>query len=151
MRAFAHPTMPAGFGTVAVVAALLAIAPILSLIIIAIADTGDLWTHLARYVLPVALLQTSLLLLGVAAVTIAAGVGTAWAVTTFDFPGRTTLTWLLPLPLAIPTYIVAYVYVDILDTLGPVQSALRAAFGWKSPADYWFPNVRSLTGAALLM
>ncbi len=80
-----------------------------------------------------------------------AGVGTAWMVTAFDFPGRDALVWLLPLPLAIPTYIVAYVYVDLLDALGPVQAALRALFGWQSAADYWFPNVRSLGGAILVM
>jgi ABC-type Fe3+ transport system permease subunit len=68
--------------------------------------------------------------------TIVVGTGTAWTVTTFTFPGRDALTWLLPLPLAIPTYIVAYVYVDILDALGPVQSTLRAIFGWRSAADY---------------
>jgi iron(III) transport system permease protein len=96
-------------------------------------------------------MQTALLLAGVAAVTTLLGVGTAWTVTTFDFPGRTALTWLLPLPLAIPTYIVAYIYVDILDALGPVQSALRAVFGWRSAADYWFPNVRSLPGAIFVI
>src|SRR5262249_28308409 len=90
------------------------------------------------------------LLAGVAAVTIAVGAGTAWAVTSFAFPRRDALTWLLPLPLAIPTYIVAYVYVDILDALGPVQTALRWAFGRASVADYWFPSVRSLPGAILL-
>ena len=63
--------------------------------------------------------NTVLLLAGVAVVTIVIGVGTAWAVTTFEFPGRDALAWLLPLPLAIPTYIVAYVYVDLLDALGP--------------------------------
>ena len=100
--------------------------------------------------IPPALVQTALLLAGVAAITIVVGVGTAWIVTTFAFPGRDALTWLLPLPLAIPTYIVAYVYVDILDALGPVQSMLRAIFGWRSAADYWFPNIRSLGGAILL-
>jgi iron(III) transport system permease protein len=101
--------------------------------------------------MPGALMQTALLLAGVAAVTIVAGVGAAWLVTTFEFPGRTALTWLLPLPLAIPTYIVAYVYVDLLDAFGPVQSALRAIFGWRSAADYWFPNVRSLGGAIFVI
>ena len=96
-------------------------------------------------------MQTVLLLAGVAAVTVVIGVGTAWAVTTFQFPGRDALTWMLALPLAIPTYIVAYVYVDLLDAFGPVQSALRATFGWRSAADYWFPSVRSLPGAILLM
>ena len=137
-------------GSVAVAAAALAVAPLLSLVVLAFGDTGDLWTHLARYVIPPALVQTALLLAGVAALTIVVGTGTAWTVTTFTFPGRDALTWLLPLPLAIPTYIVAYVYVDILDALGPVQSTLRAIFGWRSAADYHFPNIRSLGGAILL-
>src|SRR3954463_11972144 len=137
-------------GSVAVAAAALAIAPLLSLVVLAFGDTGDLWVHLARYVIPPALVQTALLLAGVAALTIVVGTGTAWTVTTFTFPGRDALTWLLPLPLAIPTYIVAYVYVDLLDALGPVQSTLRAIFGWRSAADYRFPNIRSLGGAILL-
>ena len=137
-------------GSVAVAAAALAVAPLLSLVVLAFGDTGDLWVHLARYVIPPALVQTALLLAGVAALTIVVGTGTAWTVTTFTFPGRDALTWLLPLPLAIPTYIVAYVYVDILDALGPVQSTLRAIFGWRSAADYHFPNIRSLGGAILL-
>src|SRR5262245_1556590 len=123
------------FGAMAVAAGLVAIAPLASLII---GETGDLWAHLARYVIPAAFAQTALLLAGVAVVTTIIGASTAWLVTTFAFPGRDALSWLLPLPLAIPTYIVAYVYVDILDALGPVQSALRAVFGWHSAADYWF-------------
>lgn len=142
--------MPAAAGAIAVAAGLLAIAPLVSLIVIALGETGDLWTHLARHVIPAALVETALLLAGVAVVTIAVGVGTAWTVATFAFPGRDTLAWLLALPLAIPTYIVAYVYVDLLDALGPVQSALRTIFGWPSAADYWFPNVRSLGGAVVL-
>jgi iron(III) transport system permease protein len=138
------------FGAMAVATGLVAIAPLASLIILAFGETGDLWAHLARYVIPAAFAQTALLLAGVAVVTIIIGASTAWLVTTFAFPGRDALSWLLPLPLAIPTYIVAYVYVDILDALGPVQSALRAVFGWHSAADYWFPNVRSLAGAILL-
>jgi iron(III) transport system permease protein len=140
----------AAIGAIAVAAAALAVAPLLSLIVLAFGDSGDLWAHLARYVVPPALVQTALLLAGVAAITIVVGAGTAWTVTTFAFPGRDALTWLLPLPLAIPTYIVAYVYVDILDALGPVQSMLRAIFGWRSAADYRFPNIRSLGGAILL-
>src|SRR5262249_59392205 len=122
-----------------------------SLAVLAAGSTGALWEHLIRYVIPPALVQTTLLLVGVAALTIIIGVGTAWAVTTFQFPGRDTLTWMLALPLAIPTYIVAYIYVDLLGSYGPLQSALRATFGWKTAAEYWFPNVRSLGGAILLM
>jgi iron(III) transport system permease protein len=140
-----------GAGAIAVGAALIALAPLASLAVLAFGATDDLWQHLIRYVIPSALMQTALLLIGVAAVTIVIGVGTAWAVTTFQFPGRDALTWMLALPLAIPTYIVAYVYVDLLGSYGPVQASLRAAFGWKSAADYWFPNVRSLPGAVLLM
>ncbi len=138
-------------GVIAVVAATLALAPLVTLVFIAVSQFDDIWLHLIRYVIPVALLHTLALLAGVAAVTIVLGVGTAWAVTTFQFPGRNALTWLLALPLAIPTYIVAYVYVDLLEAWGPVQSALRAIFGWRSAADYWFPSVRSLGGAILLM
>jgi iron(III) transport system permease protein len=137
-------------GGIAVGTGLLAAAPLVSLIVLAFGDADDLWSHLTRHVIPVALAQTALLLAGVAAVTIVLGAGTAWTVTTFSFPGRDALAWLLPLPLAIPTYIVAYVYVDIFDPFGPVQSAVRAIFGWRSAADYWFPNVRSLGGAILL-
>ena len=143
--------MPTLTASIAVAAALLALIPLASLGVLAIGDTGDIWGHLIRYVLPVALVQTGLLLAGVAAVTVIVGVGTAWTVTTFSFPGRDALIWLLPLPLAIPTYIVAYVYVDILDALGPVQAGLRAIFGWRSAADYWFPNVRSLGGAIFVI
>jgi iron(III) transport system permease protein len=138
-------------GGIAVCAALLALAPLASLAVIAAGSTEDLWLHLVRYVIPVALVQTALLLAGVAAVTVIVGVGAAWAVTTFQFPGRDALAWMLALPLAIPTYIVAYVYVDLLDAFGPVQSALRALFGWRAAADYWFPSVRSLGGAILVM
>jgi iron(III) transport system permease protein len=149
-RLHLHPARTA-IASVAGLAALLALAPLASLIALAFANTGDLWSHLARYVLPFALVQTALLLGGVAVVTIVVGVGTAWAVTTFEFPGRRALTWLLPLPLAIPTYIVAYVYADFLGPFGPIQSVLRAITGWRSAADYWFPDVRSLGGAIFVI
>jgi iron(III) transport system permease protein len=133
------------------VAAALVVAPLVSLVVIAATGDVAIWRHLAAYVLPAAALDTALLLAGVAAVTTLAGVGTAWIVTEYEFPLRGALVWLLPLPLAIPTYIVAYVYVDLLDALGPVQTALRALFGWRSVADYWFPNVRSIGGAIFVM
>ena len=108
-------------------------------------------SHLSAYVLPVALLQTALLLLGVAAITAVAGVSTAWLVSTFQFPGRNILVWMLPLPLAIPTYIAAYVYVDILDAAGPLQTTLRGLFGWRASRDYWFPPILSLGGAVFVI
>src|SRR5262249_42791947 len=143
--------LPSAAAAIAVGAALLALAPLASLLLIAVGETGDIWDHLIRYVIPTALLQTRQLLAGVAVVTVIADVRTAWAVTTSALAGRDALTRRLPLALAIPTYIVAYVYVDSLDAFGPVQTALRAIFGWKSAADYWFPNVRSLGGAIFVM
>ena len=127
------------------------LAPLASLLHIAWKGDAEIWPHLISYVLPTALLDTALLLAGVAALAAIAGTGTAWLVTAYQFPGRDTLAWLLPLPLAIPTYIVAYVYVDVLDAIGPVQNALRAMTGWRSAADYWFPNVRSLPGAIFVI
>jgi iron(III) transport system permease protein len=140
----------AAFAIALAIAALVA-APLISLLHIALQSDAEIAAHLAAYVLPVALMQTALLLIGVALISTIAGAGTAWLVTTFQFPGRNTLLWLLPLPLAIPTYIAAYVYVDILDTAGPVQSGLRELFGWRSPADYWFPAIRSIGGAIFVM
>ncbi|MCC6781124.1 MAG: iron ABC transporter permease [Hyphomicrobiales bacterium] len=135
----------------AFVVALLALTPVAGLIFVAFGPSEDIWPHLVRHVIPVALIETALLLAGVAAVTIVTGLTTAWIVTTFSFPGRDALAWLLPLPLAIPTYIVAYIYVDMLGAFGGLQTGLRWLFGWRSAADYWFPEVRSLPGAILLM
>ena len=131
--------------------AALVVAPLISLILIAFQGDAEIWSHLASYVLPQALNDTLLLLAGVAAITTVVGVGTAWIVTAYQFPGRGAFGWLLPLPLAIPTYIVAYVYVDILDPLGPAQGLLRYVFGGRAPAEYSFLNVRSLGGAIFVM
>ncbi len=125
--------------------------PLASLLHIAWKGDAEIWPHLISYVLPVALFDTLWLLAGVATIAAVAGTGAAWLITAYQFPGRDTLAWLLPLPLAIPTYIVAYVYVDILDAIGPLQTLLRAATGWRNAADYWFPNVRSLPGAIFVI
>ena len=135
--------------TLLVAAAVLA--PLISVFRIALSGDVEIWPHLAAHVLPVALAQTAGLLAGVAVTTAALGVGAAWLVTTYRFPGRALYVWLLPLPLAMPTYIVAYIYGDLLDAAGPVQTALRTLAGWTSPRDYWFPEVRSLGGAIFVM
>ena len=79
------------------------------------------------------------------------GTGTAWLVTMYRFPGRRYFQWLLLLPLAIPTYIIAYTYLELLDYSGMVQTALRGLFGWRNARSYWFPDIRSLGGAILVM
>lgn len=134
---------------IALAAAALVATPLISLARMAWTGDAELWPHLAAYVLPVSSMQTILLLVGVAILTALAGIVPAWLVTTFRFTGRDTLQWLLPLPLAFPTYIAAYIYVDILDTAGPIQSAMRAVSGWHT-GDYWFPPIRSLGGAVFV-
>lgn len=99
--------------------------------------------------LPVALRETALLLTGVAILVTAIGSGAAWLVTAFRFPGSRALPWLLPLPLAVPTYVTALVYVEILDAAGPVRTALRGAFG-RAVADASFPEIRSLPACIVL-
>ena len=147
LRRASHPVATA----ILLGVAALVLAPLVSLLLIALIGDAELWPHLAMHVLPNAALNTLALLAGVAVIAAVAGVGTAWIVTAYEFPGRSVFVWLLPLPLAFPTYIVAYVYVDILDGFGPVQTALRSLFGFQSAADYWFPNVRSLPGAIGVM
>lgn len=95
--------------------------------------------------------QTLLLMTGAGAVTIVAGASAAWLVTMYRFPGRAIADRLLVIPLAMPTYIVAYAYVDLLDFAGPLQSMLRNATGWQSARDYWFPQIRSIGGAVFIM
>jgi iron(III) transport system permease protein len=109
----------------------------------------DTLSHLLATVIPSALLETGLLALGVVVGVIALGASTAWFVATCDFPGRRAFEWALLLPLAMPAYIVAYAYTDYLQFAGPLQSALRSAFGWQR-GDYWFPEIRSLAGAAFV-
>lgn len=113
------------------------------------AGTSDTWAHLASTVLPEYLWSTLWLCLGVALGTASMGVGAAWLVTRYDFVGRGAMEWALVLPLAVPAYVMAYTYTDLLQFVGPVQTALREAFEWRR-GDYWFPDVRSLGGAVLL-
>jgi iron(III) transport system permease protein len=136
-------------GVSALVAALV-LAPVVALAVIAAEGSGDLWPHLVANVIPVAFRVTGLLLAGVGVLVIVIGAGTAWLVTAYDFPGRRVLDWALLLPLAVPTYIIAYAYLDILHPIGPVQTTLRALLGLERPGDLWFPDIRSLTGCIIL-
>jgi iron(III) transport system permease protein len=128
--------------------AALVLAPLVNLVRLAFADDEGLWRHLAAYVLPAALRDTLLLLGGVAVVTAVVGTGAAWLVTAYRFPGRDGLAWLLALPLALPTYIVAYIYVDMFDALGPVQNLIQAITGARPGA--WYPQISSTGGAVFV-
>ncbi len=105
--------------------------------------------HLAGTVLPQYILNTGGLMLLSGLLAILIGVSTAWLVAATEFPGRRILAWMLVLPLAVPAYISAYIYADLLDFSGPVQSGLRGVTGW-NVGDYAFPQIRSLPGAALI-
>jgi iron(III) transport system permease protein len=135
----------------ALVVATLTALPILSVLWLALFPRENIWGHLAATVLPGYVRSTLLLLAGVGLGTLLIGVSTAWLVTMCRFPGRRLFEWALLLPFAVPAYVIAYVYTDLLEYAGPVQSMLRAGFGWSSAADYWFPHIRSLGGAVLVM
>ncbi len=112
---------------------------------------GDVWSHLATTVLPGYITNSFYLMLGVGTGVFIIGVGTAWLVTACSFPGSKILQWALLLPMAAPAYLLAYTYTDLLEYFGPVQTGLRAIFGWSSAQDYWFPNIRSLWGAIAML
>lgn len=111
---------------------------------------GPVWQHLLDTVLHSYISNSLLLMLGVAAGTLLLGVPTAWLMAVCDFPGRRFFNWALLLPMAMPAYIIAYTYTGLLDFTGPLQSALRDAFGWRY-GEYWFPQIRSLGGAICML
>ena len=133
------------------VVAVLVCAPLLSLMFEAVQGSIGHWGHLLTYVLPHALWNTILLLLGVGFVVTFLGTGAAWLVTAYDYPGRRFLTWALLLPLAVPTYIIAFTYLDILHPIGPIQGLIRDVLGYSSPREFRLPDIRGLWGAILLM
>lgn len=141
-----HPFLRAAAGAVV----LLVLLPLLALAWTALQGSGDLWPHLVRNVIPHALLETTLLVLGVGVVVGVIGTGTAWLVAVCRFPGRGVFEWALLLPLAIPTYIQAFVYVDAVHPLGPIPTFIRGVFGLR-PRDLWLPEVRSLPGCIVLL
>ena len=111
--------------------------------------TGATWSHLAATVLPDYVANTLLLCVAVGSGVIVVGVATAWLTAMHDFPGRSFFAWALVLPMAMPAYVLAYVYTDFLQFVGPLQTWLRDSFGWNKD-HYWFPEVRSLGGAAAM-
>lgn len=140
-----------GWLVVVLVLAGLALVPLAALLVIAVGPAGDVWPHLLSTVLPGAVATTLLLMLGVGLLAGTIGVGTAWLVVMHRFPGRGILDWALLLPLAVPTYIAAYAAVDLADYTGPLQTAIRVFGGYTLRREYWFPEIRSLGGAILVM
>ncbi len=131
------------------VAALMA-GPLVSVLVTALAPGGEAWLHLAQTVLPDLLVNSLLLVVLVGAMAASMGAVSAWLVAACHFRGRALIEVALLLPLAMPAYVCGYAYVWLLDVAGPVQGLLRDATGL-SWGEYWFPEIRSLPGAALML
>jgi iron(III) transport system permease protein len=130
--------------------ALIVAMPVVVILVHVFLPSGEVWQHLTSTVLPRYILNTLVLALSVGVGTLLIGTGTAWLVVMCRFPGRRIFEWALLLPLAVPTYVIAYAYTDYLQFAGPVQTLLRDTFGWGRD-DYYFPSIRSLGGAATLI
>lgn len=143
--------LPGGWLLVVWAIALLIAAPVLVILAGLFTNSAATWNHLAATVLPTYIINSLLLMLSVGLGVLLVGVSTAWLITFCQFPGRWLFEWALLLPLAAPAYLLAYVYTEWLAFYGPVQTTLRGWFGWEMAQDYWFPDVRSLWGAALML
>ncbi len=142
-----HPTAL----LLALLIAAVVLVPIGAVLLIALSGTGADWPHLAENVLPRSTATTLWLLAMVSAGTASIGVTCAWLVVAYDFPFRKILAWALVLPLSIPTYLAAYAFAEFFHFTGPVQTAIRALFGFETVRDYWFPDIRSTEGAAIVL
>lgn len=125
--------------------------PIISVIYLALFPEENAWIHLLNTVLPTYLQNTLVLMVGVGGLSLSIGTGAAWLIAMYDFPGKKWLSWALLLPFAVPAYVIAYVYTDLLEFAGPLQTSLRELMGWETARDYWFPAIRSMGGAILMM
>jgi iron(III) transport system permease protein len=132
-----------------IIAALVSL-PVFAVLYLALSPEENAWQHLYDTVLPYYVKNTAILMLGVGSLSFFIGTGAAWLVTHYDFYGKRILSWALLLPFAMPAYVIAYVYTDLLEYAGLVQVTLRELFNWSS-GDYWFPEIRSMSGAIWMM
>jgi len=129
----------------------LVLLPLISIVIMSFTPSENIWPHLISTILPRSIRDTFLLMSGVGILSLIIGTGTAWLVTMYQFRGRTFFEWALLLPLAMPTYMMAYCAVDLLEYSGPIQTGIRSLFGFQDARDYWFPNIASMPGAILVL
>lgn len=130
--------------------ALLLVLPILAIFFTAVGETDDLFAHLMSTVLPTYTYNTIVLVLGTMALALVFGIPSAWIMAMCRLPSERILQWALVLPLAMPGYIVGYIFTDWFDFAGPIQLLLRDLTGW-GPGEYWFPDIRTLTGAMFVL
>lgn len=146
-RRFARPSL---WQMTAVTVALVLALPILVIFGHVFLPAGEVWQHLRETMLGEYVTNSLLLLFGVGIGVLVIGIPVAWLVSVCEFPGRRIFQWALMLPLAMPAYIIAYTYTGMLDFAGPVQTSLRDLTGLGF-GEYWFPEIRSLTGAMLML
>lgn len=115
--------------SIPLIVAAFAVTPILVIFSSALQPREDLWTHLLQTSLPTLALNTLFLCLGVAIGTGVLGVLLGWIIATCDFPGRRFFSTALLLPMAIPTYVFAFVFLGLFDFSSPLQLLLRNWFG----------------------
>ncbi|WP_082509904.1 MULTISPECIES: iron ABC transporter permease [unclassified Rhizobium] len=125
--------------------------PIAAIVWLAVSGGSSDWPHLISNVIPRASARTLALVAMTGTVTCIVGILTAWLVASCDFPGRRLFSAGLVLPLAIPAYLSAYAFGELFTFTGPIQSLVRFLFGFKTSRDYWFPDIRSLGGAVLVL
>ena len=135
----------------AVLIAAIVVMPILSVVWIALTPGENIWPHLISTTLPRYMRNTLILMVSVGLLSGLMGTGAAWLITRYRFPWSRWLEWLLLLPLAIPAYVGAYALVDLFEYAGPVQTWLRQMMGWTSSRDYWFPQIRSIGSAVVVL
>ena len=146
-RKFVRPSI---WSVLAVLIAAIILLPIVTVVSRVFVPSEGVWAHLMATVLPTYLINSVLLVCGVVTLALAIGITTGWLIAAHDFAGRRVLEWALMLPLAMPGYVIAYVYFDRLSYWGPIQTWVRATFG-VSGQDYWFPKIASLPGAIVLL
>ena len=134
-----------------VLLSLFVLLPVTGLLWAAVGTDENIWQHLLDSVLPNYILNSLILMTGVCLGVTLVGTCTAWLIANCRFPGQKVFGWMLILPLAMPAYVMAYVYTDFLEYSGPLQTALRLIFSWENSNDYWFPEIRSHGGAIVLL
>ena len=135
----------------AVFATLIVLLPLLAIAYHAFDGEMENLTHLWNTMLGSYVTNSSLLVIGTVFLSLLFALPSAWIVANYQFFGQKTLQWLLCLPLAMPAYLIAFLYTDLLDYSGSFQEMLRNLFGWNSPQDYWFPKIRTLYGACFVL
>ncbi|EIO4094069.1 iron ABC transporter permease [Vibrio parahaemolyticus] len=129
---------------------LLLVLPILAIFYTAIGETDNLFTHLMSTVMPTYICNTVVLTIGVMGLSLIFGIPSAWLMAMCKLPTEKWLQWALVLPLAMPGYIIGYIFTDWFDFAGPIQIFLRDVTGW-GPGEYWFPDIRTLPGATFVL